>query len=106
MKYSNITSKKLEDYLSRKPDSVTSESWEDPMVPLPTDQYLVNEGNYEFRWLNQNGDKTFAVFYYDSSANQFPKFYYSEDVEGTELDENEFSDMKDCHDIRVSLTVQ
>ncbi|CAC5413096.1 unnamed protein product [Mytilus coruscus] len=109
LEYSNITSKKLEDYLRSKPDRATSDTWNDTRVPLPTDKYLVNEGNYEFRWLNQNGDRIFAALYYDSSADKFPKFYYSKEKEGaenTEPDTQDHSDMEDCHDIRVSFTVK
>ncbi|CAG2244903.1 unnamed protein product [Mytilus edulis] len=109
LEYFDITTKKLEDYLRRKPDSATADRWEDTRVPLQTDQYLVNEGIYEFRWLNQNGDRIFAAFYYDSSAEKFPIFYYSKEEEGaehTEPDKDNDDDMIESHDIRVSFTVQ
>ncbi|XP_076077012.1 uncharacterized protein LOC143047692 [Mytilus galloprovincialis] len=109
LEYLDITTKKLEDYLRRKPDRATADEWDGTRDSIQTDQYLVNEGNYEFRWLNQNGDRIFAAFYYDSSADKFPIFYYSEEKEGaehTEPDKDNDSGMIESHDIRVSFTVQ
>ncbi|XP_052087166.1 uncharacterized protein LOC127724282 [Mytilus californianus] len=109
--YRSINSKNLESILSRKPDSAISPKLHDKRrVPLSTDQYRVNKGNYEFMWTNEEGVKIYAAMYYNSESSSTPKFYYSERDNGDTYDNpgdaEKPSGMRSVHKVRISITVK